>query len=42
VPALKEDGSMISPANLLGQHSITTVVNGIERQKEDDLATMAA
>lgn len=42
VQALDSDGQAVSRLDLGGQHSIVSVVNGIEREKEDDLATLAA
>lgn len=42
VPAINDQGQTVSGANLLGQHSITSAVNGIERQKTEDMATLAA
>ena len=42
VPTLDELGREVPLLSKPGPHSITYVINGIERQKEDDLATMAA
>jgi hypothetical protein len=40
VPAVNDKGQEVSKFNLAGQHSITSAVNGIESQKEDDLGTL--
>jgi len=40
VPALDDDGQTVAPYNVLGQHSIKSVVNGIEEQKSEDVATL--
>lgn len=41
VPAVGKDGQTISKLNLMGQHSITSAVNGIEQQKTDDITTLS-
>ncbi|MEP6504414.1 MAG: hypothetical protein ABJD97_13845 [Betaproteobacteria bacterium] len=42
VPAIAPDGSAVSAGNLMGQHSMVSVVNGIEKQKDDDVAAIHA
>lgn len=42
VPAINAQGDLISKLNPMGQHSITSVVNGIEQQKSEDLAALSA
>lgn len=42
VPAINAQGDQISKLNPMGQHSITSVVNGIEQQKSEDLASLSA
>lgn len=40
VQALNDAGEVVSPANLLGQHSMVSVVNGIEQQKSEDMSAL--
>lgn len=40
VPAIDDAGQTVSGANLMGQHSIVSAVNGIEQQKTEDLHTL--
>lgn len=42
VPAINDAGETISGLNPMGQHSITSVVNGIEQQKTEDMAALSA
>ncbi|MBX3667334.1 MAG: hypothetical protein KF778_02945 [Rhodocyclaceae bacterium] len=41
VPAISPDGKPVPGANPLGQHSIDSVVNGIEQQKTEDISTLS-
>lgn len=41
VPAIDAKGDSVSKLNLMGQHSITSVVGGIEQQKTEDVATLS-
>ena len=41
VPAIDAGGEAVSKLNLAGQHSITSVVGGIEQQKTEDVATLS-
>lgn len=40
VTSLAADGSLTSGTDLLGQHSMDGLINGIEQQKDDDVATI--
>ena len=40
VPAIGKDGNKVADLNPMGQHSIISVVNGIEEQKTEDVATL--
>ena len=40
VQTLNDAGEVVSPANLLGQHSMGSVVNGIEQEKSEDMAAL--
>jgi hypothetical protein len=40
VPAINDHGQTVAPYDPLGQHSIKSVVNGIEEQKSEDVATL--
>jgi hypothetical protein len=40
VPALYDSGDSVLDLDVLGQHSIKSVVNGIEEQKAEDVATL--
>jgi hypothetical protein len=40
VPSLGDDGQPIGKADLGGQHSVHNVINGIEQQKSEDIATL--
>ena len=42
VLAIDKVGAEISGANLAGQHSILSVINGIEKEKDQDMAVLAA
>jgi hypothetical protein len=42
VPALDKNGEAVSAVDPLGQHEITHLVNGIEQQKVEDVATLRA
>ena len=41
VPAVNNAGDDVSRLNLAGQHSIVSVVNGIEREKGEDFSTLS-
>lgn len=40
VPCLDDAGNPVPPTDLLGQHSGTNIINGIEREKSEDVATL--
>jgi hypothetical protein len=40
VPSLDDKGQAIGKADLGGQHSVHNVVNGIEQEKSEDIATL--
>ncbi len=40
VPAIGDDGQLVSTLDVQGQHSIDSVINGIEQQKVEDMATL--
>jgi hypothetical protein len=40
VPAIGPDGTAVSPWDSLGQHGIGSLINGIEQQKAEDVATL--
>jgi len=42
VPALAENGTAVAPADLDGQHSVRSLINGIEQEKSQDIATLQA
>jgi len=42
VETINNAGDVVSPANLAGQHSIVSAVNGIEKEKTEDMAVLAA
>ncbi|CAN5317394.1 hypothetical protein BH11PSE10_BH11PSE10_13460 [soil metagenome] len=42
VPAIDDAGVEVSRLNLPGQHSMGNVINGIEQQKSNDVATLCA
>jgi hypothetical protein len=41
-PSLNDEGKPTAASDLLGQHSVTNLVNGIEREKSEDVATLQA
>ena len=41
-PSLDDDGQSVPATDLLGQHSVHNLVNGIEREKSEDAATLQA
>ena len=40
VPSLDDRGRPVAPTDAMGQHSVHGVINGIEREKEEDVATL--
>ena len=40
VQTINDAGDVVSPANLLGQHSIVSVIHGIEKEKSADMAVL--
>lgn len=41
-PSLDDEGKSVPANDLLGQHSVHNLVNGIEREKSEDVATLQA
>lgn len=41
-PSLDDEGKDVPATDLLGQHSVHNLVNGIEREKSEDVATLQA
>jgi hypothetical protein len=41
-PSLDDEGKNVPATDLLGQHSVHNLVNGIEREKSEDVATLQA
>jgi len=42
VETINAAGEVVSRANLAGQHSILSAINGIEKEKTEDMAVLAA
>ncbi len=42
VETINDAGEVVSRANLTGQHSILSAINGIEKEKTEDMAVLAA